>query len=58
MTKRTITEECEAWTQGQPLEDILWYLQEHRDEIDVWAESFKQTFCEMVDSIKKEIQEI
>lgn len=52
-----IAEECHSWAFGTPLDDILWYLQEHRDEMDEWAEHFKKSFCEMVDTIKKELQE-
>lgn len=52
-----IAEECHSWVFGTPLDDIVWYLQEHRDEMDEWAECFKKSFCEMIDTIKKELQE-
>ena len=55
--KAYIAEECHSWAFGTTLDNILWYLQEHRDEIDEWTECFKKSFCEMVDTIKKELQE-
>ena len=55
--KNYMVRNCHAWAYGMTRDDILWYLQEHRDEIDEWAECFKKSFCEMVDTIKKEIQE-
>lgn len=50
-------EECHSWAYNRPLEDVVWYLHEHNDAIDEWAECFKKSFCEMVDTIKKELQE-
>lgn len=49
--------ECQAWVYDRPEDGVLWYLQEHWDEMDEWAECLKKTFCEMVDTIKKELQE-
>lgn len=52
-----IITECRSWVSGEPINDIVWYLQEHRDEIDEYAKCFKKSFCEMVDTVKKELQE-
>lgn len=53
----SMEEECRTWVDGKPFDDVLWYLQEHRDEMDKWADCFKKSFCEMVDTIQKELRE-
>ena len=54
MKKVNRVEEAKATIES----DLIFYFSEYREERQKWAETFKEVFCNTVDNIVKEMEEV
>ena len=58
MKKVNRVEEAKATIDNDILSDLIFYFYEYREERQKWADTFKKVFCDKVDKLVKEMEEL
>lgn len=57
MKRKYRNEEVRNTLAAEVTDILIFYLYEHREEVDKWGEAFKQEFNNMVDNIIQTVKE-